>query len=68
MFFAGVTTEVCVQTSMREGSDRGFKSLVIADCTESYTPAFKAATLDMLTAQAGLSQPTLESRQGWQGL
>jgi len=54
LVFAGVTTEVCVQTTMREANDRGFDSLLIEDATESYFPAFKAATLDMIRAQGGI--------------
>ena len=54
LVFAGVTTEVCVQTSMREANDRGFECLLVEDATESYFPEFKAATLAMLTAQGGI--------------
>jgi nicotinamidase-related amidase len=54
LVFAGVTTEVCVQTTMREANDRGFNCLLIEDATESYFPAFKAATLDMIRAQGGI--------------
>ncbi|MFO1038984.1 MAG: isochorismatase family cysteine hydrolase [Geminicoccaceae bacterium] len=54
LVFAGVTTEVCVQTSMREANDRGFEGLLIEDATESYFPEFKAATLAMVTAQGGI--------------
>jgi nicotinamidase-related amidase len=54
LLFAGVTTEVCVQTSMREANDRGYDSLLLEDCTESYFPQFKAATLDMVRAQGGI--------------
>jgi nicotinamidase-related amidase len=54
LIFAGVTTEVCVQTTMREANDRGFDSLLITDATESYFPAFKAATLEMIRAQGGI--------------
>ena len=54
LIFAGVTTEVCVQTSMREANDRGYRCLLIEDATESYFPAFKQATLDMITAQGGI--------------
>ena len=50
----GVTTEVCVQTSMREANDRGYDCLLLEDCTESYFPYFKAAALDMLRAQGGI--------------
>jgi len=54
LVFAGVTTEVCVQTSMREANDRGYECLLIEDATESYFPEFKLATLDMITAQSGI--------------
>ncbi|CAN5126167.1 cysteine hydrolase [soil metagenome] len=51
---AGVTTEVCVQTTLREANDRGFECLLIEDATESYFPEFKAATLAMIRAQGGI--------------
>jgi nicotinamidase-related amidase len=54
LLFSGVTTEVCVQTSMREANDRGYECLLLEDCTESYFPEFKAATLAMLSAQGGI--------------
>ncbi|POF34275.1 cysteine hydrolase family protein [Roseibium marinum] len=54
LIFAGVTTEVCVQTTMREANDRGFECLLIEEATESYFPQFKAATLDMIRAQGGI--------------
>ena len=54
LLFGGVTTEVCVQTSMREANDRGYDGLLLEDCTESYFPAFKAAALDMIRAQGAI--------------
>jgi biuret amidohydrolase len=54
LVFAGVTTEVCVQTSMREANDRGYECLLIEDATESYFPQFKAATVEMIAAQGGI--------------
>jgi biuret amidohydrolase len=54
LVFMGVTTEVCVQTSMREANDRGYECLLLEDCTESYFPEFKAATLAMITAQGAI--------------
>lgn len=54
LIFAGVTTEVCVQTSMREANDRGYDCLLITDATESYFAEFKAATIAMITAQGGI--------------
>ncbi|WP_250466976.1 MULTISPECIES: cysteine hydrolase [unclassified Caballeronia] len=54
LVFAGVTTEVCVQTSMREANDRGYECLLIEDATASYIPAFKDATIDMIRSQGGI--------------
>jgi biuret amidohydrolase len=54
LIFCGVTTEVCVQTSMREANDRGYESLVVEEATESYFPEFKQATLAMIRAQGGI--------------
>ena len=52
--FAGVTTEVCVQTTMREANDRGYTCLLVEDATESYFAEFKAATLAMVRAQGAI--------------
>jgi len=54
MIFAGVTTEVCVQTTMREANDRGYECLLAEDATESYFPEFKAATIAMIRAQGAI--------------
>jgi nicotinamidase-related amidase len=54
LVFAGVTTEVCVQTSMREANDRGYECLLVEDATESYFPQFKEATIEMIVAQGGI--------------
>lgn len=54
LVFAGVTTEVCVQTTMREANDRGYVNLLIEDATESYFAAFKEATLAMIRAQGAI--------------
>ncbi len=54
LVFTGVTTEVCVQTSMREANDRGYECLLVEDATESYFPEFKAATLAMIAAQGAI--------------
>ena len=54
LIFAGVTTEVCVQTTMREANDRGYDCLLVEDATESYFPEFKAAALAMITAQGAI--------------
>jgi nicotinamidase-related amidase len=54
LIFGGVTTEVCVQTSMREANDRGYDCLLVEEATASYFPAFKQATLEMISAQGGI--------------
>ena len=54
LFICGVTTEVCVQTTMREANDRGYECLLVEDASESYFPEFKAATLAMVRAQGGI--------------
>lgn len=63
LLFMGVTTEVCVQTSMREANDRGYDSLLLEDCTESYFPAFKAAAVEMMRAQGAIVGWTANSGQ-----
>lgn len=54
LLIAGVTTEVCVQTTMREANDRGYECLLVEDCAASYFPAFHAAVVEMLVAQGGI--------------
>ena len=54
LLFAGVTTVVCVQTSMREANDRGYECLLIEDATASYFPAFRQASLEMIRSQGGI--------------
>jgi nicotinamidase-related amidase len=50
----GVTTEVCVNTTVREANDRGLDCLVLSDCTASYFPEFHASGLAMIAAQGGI--------------
>ncbi len=65
LLVCGVTTEVCVNTSVREANDRGYRCIVLADCCASYFPEFHAAGLAMIKAQGGIfgwvssSQPAL---------
>jgi len=54
LIFTGVTTEVCVQTSMREANDRGFECLLVEDATASYFPEFKESAISMIRAQGGI--------------
>jgi nicotinamidase-related amidase len=50
----GVTTEVCVNTTVREANDRGYDCLVPEDCVGSYFPEFQRAGLEMIKAQGGI--------------
>ncbi|MBB5576661.1 MULTISPECIES: cysteine hydrolase family protein [Rhizobium] len=54
LVFAGVTTEVCVQTTMREANDRGYECLLAEEATESYFPEFKTAAIAMIRAQGAI--------------
>ena len=63
LIVGGVTTEVCVQTTMREANDRGYDCLLVEDATGSYFPEFKAATLEMVRAQGGIVGWTATSAQ-----
>jgi nicotinamidase-related amidase len=50
----GVTTEVCVNTTVREANDRGYECLVLDDCVGSYFPEFQEYALRMIKAQGGI--------------
>ena len=54
LFVCGVTTEVCVNTTVREGNDRGFRCIVLGDCCASYFPEFHTMGLAMIKAQGGI--------------
>ena len=54
LIVTGVTTEVCVHTTVREANDRGYECLVLSDCTGSYFPEFHRVALEMVAAQGGI--------------
>jgi nicotinamidase-related amidase len=54
LIVTGVTTEVCVHTTVREANDRGFECLVLSDCVGSYFPEFHEVGLKMIAAQGGI--------------
>ena len=68
LIVTGVTTEVCVQTTMREANDRGYECLLVEDATESYFPEFKQSTLEMIRAQGGIVGWTATAEAVLQGL
>ena len=60
---AGVTTEVCVHTTVREANDRGYECLVLEDCVASYFPEFHRVGIEMIKAQGGIFGWVANSRQ-----
>ena len=58
----GVTTEICVHSTVREANDRGFRCIVMRDCTASYFDEFHSVGLEMIEAQEGILGTVTDSK------
>lgn len=69
----GVTTDVCVNSTMREGSDRGYDCLLVRGCTEAAGPGMREAAMESVMAEGGIfgtvaeMEDVLEILEGWVG-
>ena len=63
LIVTGVTTEVCVTSTVREANDRGYECLVLSDCVASYFPDFHRTAIEMIKAQGGIFGWVSDSRE-----
>jgi nicotinamidase-related amidase len=68
LIVGGVTTEVCVHTTVREANDRGFRCIVPSDCCASYFPEFHEMGLRMIKAQGGIFGWVSDSKRVLKGI
>ena len=63
LIICGVTTEVCVHTTVREANDRGYRVVVPQDCCASYFPEYHRVSIEIITAQGGIFGSVTDSKE-----